>query len=183
MLYLGLALAGVYVVVMAPILGLYTESGQGVTQLSEQLARYRRVAQAAPRVQASLEEIRVLQSASDYYLKSDRASLASAELQQAVKSVINASGATLVSSQTVRREGAGGLLPEVAIKVHMRGDIDSLREVLHELEGGQPVLVLDDVFITASPARRYARNQGRKGAETLDVRFKVIGYLRRGEGV
>lgn len=182
MLYLALALGGGYAVVVAPILALYTESGQEVTQLSERLSRYRRIAQTAPRVEAALEELRALQSASDYYLKNDRASLASAELQQAVKSVINASGAKLVSSQTVRRQGGGGALPQVSIKVHMRGDVASLREVLYELEAGQPVLVLDDVFITASPARRYARSQASKGAGTLDVRFKVTGYLR-GEGV
>lgn len=182
MLCLGLALGGVYVVAVAPILGLYRESELAVAQLSERLARYRHIAQTAPRVRATLEELTALRSASDYYLKSDRASLASAELQQAVKSVINASGAKLVSSQTARSEGPGGLLPRVAIKVHMRGDVDSLREVLHELESGPPVLVLDEVFITASPARRYARSRSRQGAETLDVRFKVIGYLR-GEGV
>jgi hypothetical protein len=91
----------------------------------------------------------------------------------------------LTSTQVLAPELASGF-ERVAISARLSLSGPALQRVLHELEGGLPVLIVDDVIVSARPARRARRNSRSKRAgsqkasntETnLDVRFRLSGFM------
>ena len=178
LLLLLLALAAAYVLVVAPIAAEYRDYDETIAQLRDRLQRYRSLAGTGATTQRELDQLRRRQPSTAYYLKSDKSALASAELQQHIKDRVDSSGAQLVSSQVVPGETSEPF-PSVAIKVHMRGDMDSLLKVFYALESGKPILFLDEIYITVNPVRRFVRNRNLPQGSELDIHFTVIGYMRQ----
>ncbi|NIR28404.1 MAG: general secretion pathway protein [Gammaproteobacteria bacterium] len=170
-----LALAGVYVLVVWPLLAQHRTYDEAIAELTYRLQRYQGMAVQSAALREGLDEVKQQQATSSYYLKSSKAALASAELQQHVKARVADHNGQLVSSQ-VMPDAADDAFPSVAIRVHMRGDIRSLRAILHALEMGTPLVFVDEVFITQGPRRRSRRDE--REANSLDIRFKVTGYMR-----
>lgn len=174
---LGAVAAAAYAFVAWPLVERHRAYDERIAELEHRLARYRRVAAQGPALEAALERIRRHAAGSGYYLESAKAALASAELQQHLKARIVRDGGQLVSTQ-VMAETAQGAFAGVAIRVHMRGSIESLRAVLHALETGSPLLFIDDILVTQGPRR--PRNREAQTAMPLDIRFQVTGYTRNG---
>jgi len=105
--------------------------------------------------------------------------LAAAELQSLVKGLIERSGGGLVSTQPLVDSGAdavGEVPGSVRLRVRMRGDMESLRDVLHSLESSMPLLVLDNVSIVK--ARQVRRRRGSDNQGPLQVNFDLTGFVQ-----
>lgn len=172
-----LALAALYALVVWPLLSQHRAYDEAIADLSYRLGQYRRIAVQGAGLEEALARVEQRQAASSYYLKSTKAALASAELQQHVKAQVDAHAGELVSSQVVPTESEEPF-PSVALRVHMRGDIRTLRAVLHALEASSPIVFLDEVFITQAARRRQRRGEEAE-PNPLDIRFKVTGYTRQ----
>ena len=63
----------------------------------------------------------------------------------------------------------------MTVNVRMRCDAEDFLKVLHGMESGVPLMLVDDVNIIRPRARRVrdATPQG-----DLDIRFNVSGYLK-----
>lgn len=171
-------LAALYGFAVQPLLAQHRAYDETIVDLRYRLAQYQRIARQGAALEQGLRDAKHQQATSSYYLKSAKPALASAELQQYVKERVTEGGGQLVSSQVMPEEKAE-VSPSVAIRVHMRGSIGSLRAVLYGLETGSPVLFVDEVFVTQGPRRRLANGQAPEETP-LDIRFRVTGYTRGG---
>ncbi len=149
-------------------------------ELTGLLERYRQVNARKSQLEAELQAVRQRLSDNNYYLAASTPALAAAELQKQVKQVVEAQGAKLVSTQNI--DSVSNDAPaRIAIRVRMSGDVDALTRVLHELEGGRPLLFVENMAIRSL---RQVRGRGRERTTdfSLDINFDLVGYLLEGTG-
>ncbi len=193
---LALLLFVVYLAVAQPLMARYRLYQERIEQAQDQLTRYQRILATKASLQAQLEQARTQQASQATYLRAQSPALAATELQKKVKSVVNASGGKLVSTQILQMQD-GERYPKVAIKVQITGTTEVLKKVLHSLEAATPLLFLEDMQIRAREvrerrrprdrSRRRGRNRNRAKKTPritrteLTVRFELSGYMRPGD--
>jgi len=167
-------------VVLLPWQAKMAEYGERIDTLANQLARFEGMRGAGPRLEAEHTALQERLKKSVFFLDAGTPALAAAALQNRIKEVITAQGATLVSTQNVE-EIVKEKPRRIALRVRMSGDDAALLKVVYELEGGTPLLFIDNLSVRA---RTKARGRGKnRTVETLlDVQFDLAGYLREGEG-
>jgi general secretion pathway protein M len=178
----ALALALLFIVVLAaylvlarPLLALHHGYEEAIDQAEDRLQHYNNIIAHRDALKQRLEVIQRRRAAQDFYLEHNSPTLAAAELQEHVKRVVADSQGTLLSTQ-ILPEKAEGQLVKVTVKVAMRGSTETLQKVFHTLEGGRPLLFLDEVFI-----RAYSLRRGRQtSVSEMEIRFDLSGYLRTG---
>jgi hypothetical protein len=176
-LLLGVVLLGAYRLILAPLVGAYSDGEARIEEAKESLQRYEALAQQRSMLSKRLEEQERAASAAGYLLgPSD--GLAAAQLLDRVKSVVEAAGGELRSTQILPAEpfedGPG--FRRTTLRVHFVVTIDGLQATLHELEAGQPYLIIDDATIRQEPVRRSDSEQ--PGPSMLEVNLELFGYLR-----
>ncbi len=175
---LALVLALVGVLLVAPVIAQQHRYDERIAELGERLQRYLNVAQTQSATQNALNQIKRQGASTRYYLRSDDETLASAELQEHIKRVIDRSGGQLVSTQVLasqRTEHAN----VATVRVDMRGDIEALHKVLHGLETGRPMLLLDNVSIRRGGHTFVTRARQAQPEVQLQISFEASGYMRR----
>jgi general secretion pathway protein M len=115
------------------------------------------------------------------YFTARSATLAAAKLQSRIKSLTQAAGAGLTSSQVLTAKDRKNELERVTVRAHMVGSIEAVRSVFHTLEVGQPYIFLDNVTISTHTPRRTGRNRSRAKSKEglLTVRYEAYGFLWR----
>ncbi|WP_457675327.1 type II secretion system protein GspM [Thiolapillus sp.] len=151
---------------------------QAVNQAADHIQRYQRLLDSAPEQRKRLKDLRQQLRKRKYFVSAANPELAAAELQKRVKSIVTEAQGKLVSTQKVdsREDGA---TREIKIKVRMKGDVDALARVLHELEGRLPVVTIDNVSIRSRRTVKGRRKNRVEGYE-LDVSFELVGYMLAG---
>jgi hypothetical protein len=158
----------------------WRDDSEAVAAHRDAIGRFRGLSSARADYEAALVEIRRQSGSSDALIRSDSATLAAADLQQRVKALVESVGGTLVSAQP--GEGAeAGPFTRVDLSVRMLITIGALQKVLHDLESGAPLVVIDQIQVL-SRRTRTTRRRGRrvpKQAATgqLDVRLKAAAFV------
>ena len=114
--------------------------------------------------------------ASGLLLAGNNDALASAELREHLKRVIEDKGGQLQSSQSLPPKEEGGF-QRVTLRVTMTASIWELLQVLHALEGQQPYLFVDTLDIKSSARRRRRSRDPEVESPTLTTRFDLVGYI------
>lgn len=181
---LAIAGAGILTLLLlvgVPWVGKLTEYRDTIDQNSERLEKLMSIAAERPTLQREFEAISVAASSSELYLHNPNGALAAAELQGWIKQAIEATGASLVSTQALPSLGSGES-SEISVRVRMQGETEAAADVLHDLESRLPVLVIDNLSIRQQRSRRIRRGRQVQdsGSENLDVSFDVTAYLWSG---
>lgn len=159
----------VYLGLIRPYLDTYGGYRDNIAALTERLQRYQAIADRRTDIMQRARQMRASRDITQGFLRSTTPSLASAELQQHVTRTINQSGGQLLSTQVVPPKQDAGMTA-AAVKINLRGTSETLQKLLHNLERGTPVVVLDNLSV---------RNRQRRGAaEMLDIRLALTAYLR-----
>jgi general secretion pathway protein M len=112
-------------------------------------------------------------------LQGETAGIAGAVLQRLVSEHVSAAGGQASSFQLLPPREAGGTT-RLALGFAMRIDIGGLRDVLHAIETGEPLLFVDDIAI------RTAGNAAGEGegdaAGPLEVAMQVSSFLPKAGG-
>lgn len=149
-------------------------------RLLDRLQNLQRLAATRPELEQSIHNIRNDERISGYFLPPTQPTLAAAELQQRIKSLVEGAGGTLSSIQALPVTEEGGMV-RVVVSVNTQGDMAMLQQTLHGLESQVPLLFVDNLDIYARPYRpRYA--DGRLATTwriQLNSQFEVSGYLRK----
>ena len=87
-----------------------------------------------------------------------QASLAAADIQKHLKTLVESSQASLISTQVIKQLGTD-IFPQVTIKVHFRGNTNALKTVLYQLNSERPVLFIDNLLIQSRQRSRGGRAQ------------------------
>lgn len=172
-----LAVALVYMLMLAPLMALRQEYAESVDELEFRLERYRKIAAERPYWNKQVEDIKQHGRVSEQYISKDTPALASADLQTLIKETVNSSGGELISTQVVP-EQQEEQLTRIAVRVRMNGSTKVLRDVLHAVETSQPMLWVDNINLR--PIRMPVRPGGKPAADRLSIDFEVVGYMRAG---
>lgn len=166
--------------VVVPAWQAYGDNRAEIIQLREQLAGFRRAAADLETLEGRLRTLRERHAASRYTLSQGSETLAAAALQERVKKLVGRHGGDLVSTRVLPVEPQQEFT-RVGVNVQMRASIDVLRNVLYELESGEPMLIVNDLLIQSSSGgmgqRRRPGDAGHAGV--LNLRFDLAGFIRR----
>jgi general secretion pathway protein M len=172
---LALLFAALYAVLVRPLWETYAAQTETIAEQQQLLDRYRRFAAARADLADRLEQLRNDRSAQEGYLEGENETLVAAQLQNRIRSVVQASGAKLSSTQVLQGVDEQGFR-RIAVRVSMTCTITDLQKIFHELEGGRPYLFLDNVDVSGEQARRRIGDPTVR--EELNVSFDVFGFIR-----
>ena len=172
---LCLVAATAYAMLIRPLVALYGNQRQTITEQQQLLDRYKRFAAARADLTEQLEALRNDRSAQEGYLQGDNETLVAAQLQNRIRSVVQATGAKLSSTQVLQGSDEANFR-RIGVRVTMACNIVDLQKIFHQLEGGHPYLFLDNVDVSGEQARRRSGEAGVR--EDLNVSFDVYGFMR-----
>jgi general secretion pathway protein M len=139
------------------------------------LRRFEELARRLPQLEAARKTVEQALAAQDGFLKAPNDSLAAAEMQARIKSIVEKNGGELKSTQTLPVRVENGFR-RVTARVEVTGDDAALMRVWYDMEAGLPFLFIDDFDIEARPIPRRDRSQ--PPIIALDVRFELSAYAR-----
>ena len=172
------AIAVPYVFIVQPLVAKHEEYRDTLAQYRNQLQRYRQIAANRPQLQARREQLERDPISQGAYVSGESEALVAANLQNRVKTIIEANGGSLASTQLLQSGDEDGFRI-VTIRVRMTADIDAASKAFYALEADQPYLFLDNIDISARQARRRRTNQ-QDAPESVDlnINYDVYGYMR-----
>src|SRR5262249_53771719 len=109
LLLLATVLTAVYVWAVTPLAAAYADTNAAITATREMIARYDRLGGARASLEAQLAAIKQKPDTAAYYLTGATDALAAASLQARVTALLEGSGATLLSIQTLASSEDHGL--------------------------------------------------------------------------
>ena len=179
-LAVGLLFLVVAVVVFAVLLPLVTTGLAYYEEKNDLLFRLQRqqtIAGRETQVKEQLELIKQQFLEQGYFSTSSTEALASAELQNIVKTAVADAGGQLTSTQGLPGKLSDGFF-RVAVKVRMTGTTEALVGVLHTIESAVPVLLVDQLDINPVRGVRNRKTNKIDPSDQLNVSFEVISFLR-----
>ena len=146
--------------------------------MTSRLERYRRIAAMQPEVARSLESMRQ-QDPKRLFLRTGAPALSAAEAQEALRSIIEASGGRLITMQapTTRDDGR---YRQVSVNVQLTANIQSLRKILHSVETRTPYLFVDNLMVRSQVPSNF--KPGVNAEPEMFIQFDVSGYTLTGSG-
>ncbi|HTO85829.1 MAG TPA: type II secretion system protein GspM [Methylomirabilota bacterium] len=157
LLLLAAVIAALDVFVVEPLTAAYARTDQAIEEARELLARYDRLGAARDDLAGGTD------------------ALAAAQLQGRLKTLVESSGGTIGSMQTLPTVSEQDL-KRVAIRLEMSAPLLPLLRVLQGLETGVPLLFVDNMDVQS----RLIQLGGTDDAQqepVLAVGFDVYGYL------
>ena len=170
----------IYAVIGPGLIGRYRYYQHSVAQHQQQLAQLQRVAATQETLQQRIVAIQKDPGIAAQYLAQTNPALAAAELQQRLKTVVDATGGTLQSTQALPPVEEASVT-KVTVSALFSGDTSGLQQVLYALESQTPLLFVDNLEVSARITRPRLAS-GRYANYTriqLSAQFEVSGYLRK----
>jgi len=167
---LAAAIVAVLAVVLGPVALLHRHYDRAITDTSDLLVRYQRIAAQAPELRKALDAMQQ-RDGRRFFLRNTATNLAGAELQELVKAAIEGNGGRITTSQnTSPRED--GRFREIGVNVQFFATTPSLQKILLAIETHQPYLIVNN--LTARPLNAFrgfkpAPGQGPELNVPLDV--------------
>jgi len=160
----------------------HLEYNEEISDLSEQLQRFQRVAAQRERVESQLDSLQSRRSESNLFLEEGDFNEAAAGMSERLNQMISTladESCQVVSRQPVRARTVERF-EKVTVNVRMRCTIEDLTRVLYSLETGVPMIIAEEITVIKPRARRRSSRGGEEADDgrALDVRFNMSGYLR-----
>ena len=170
-------IAGVHWWFTAPLLDVTSQ----MADLREQEVRFRRTAAERPLIEKRLAEVRAFEAGNPAFLTEGDFDSAAAGLTQRLKQIVGERQRDAQSCQIIMnqysRPTEKELFERVAIRVRLRCSLEEFAPVLHALEGGSPMLFVDEVQIWKQTG--YRAPGSTQVSSYLDIQFTLSGYLRK----
>jgi len=160
----------------------HVEYNSEISDLSEQLGRFQRVAAQKRHFESLLENLEDRKSDEDLFLQGGDFNEAAAEMSERLGQIISIQAedtCQIVSRQPVRPR-VQERFEKVTVNVRMRCSIEDFMKVLYALETSVPLVIADEVTVIKPRSRRRANSPVPVGDSSLDIRFNMSGYLSRG---
>ncbi|HDK38578.1 MAG TPA: hypothetical protein ENG92_06145 [Thiolapillus brandeum] len=148
------------------------------TQAADHIQRYQHLIDSRPLLQKRLALLHQDLRQRNYFIDAANQELAAAKLQNRVKEIVTEAGGKLISTHKIDADKESDSR-EIKIKVRIKGDVDVLAKVLHELEGQLPIVQVQDISIRSRHVAKGSR-ANRVQYYQLDVGFDLLGYLLGG---
>ncbi len=161
--------------VIQPLVSAYVDARQTIVRDRAAIAHAELSGLDTAALQAEFANLKSQAGPPPGAFQSANESLAAAELQRRLKTVIEAVHGEVRSMQTLPSRLDGGFR-RITVRGQVMLKIAGLQQAVYDLETSSPLLFLDNVEVTARPDQ-----SGRPGAAEdpgLDVRFDLYGYMR-----
>ena len=175
-----MTLALLVAAVAIPVLAANRHYDELIEGMNDQLRIYQRVARHSDQYQTAYAQLQRLQRNDRRYLKSNTESLATAELQRAVKQVISRNKGEILSAQVIRSTEEEGF-KRIAVRIRMKSGLEDMIKALHTLETKTPYLFIDAITVRSrNVARRRlpSTKEIEKAIAKLDIDLQLSGYMR-----
>ena len=134
--------------------------------------RLQRLVAQQPQVEDQLAKLEKLHKRSGYFFDTPSPEVSNRELIDRIETIIESGNGKLVYVRP--------LLPttednRLQIRVQLYGNENLLINLLHQLEGSLPVIIIDKLHIRSRPAGLLQKT-GTAG-NSLNIRFDVLGFL------
>jgi general secretion pathway protein M len=179
-LLLVIAVLLVYFIVFHWFIQRHREYASELGDLREQLSRYQTVAAQRESLQARLGEVRNTQADAALFLEEPEFDEAAAAMSSRLGTMVRTladDNCQIVSRQPVRPR-VQERFQKVTVNVRMRCDAEDFMQILHRMETGMPLMLVDDLNVIRPRTRRRTRNAQATTQGALDIRFNVSGYLK-----
>ncbi|MGR8932958.1 MAG: type II secretion system protein GspM [Gammaproteobacteria bacterium] len=103
--------------------------------------------------------------------------LALAEMQQKVKDAVAASEGNLMSTQTLEQQKADSLT-KIIVRVRFAGRVETLKNVLYELETAQPYMLVENLQITSVRGMRNPKTRKIEPVDKVNVMMDVVSFMQ-----
>lgn len=160
-----------------PVVSLHVAQAEEIERKERQLTRFHQLADSQEALQRELATLRRRNPAASYYVAGETPAIASANMQQYLKQVVERNGGELISTQILTADGDGAAQSS-SLKVHLRGNIESSAQIVYLLESGRPLLFIDELSISARRVR--GKTAGAPPEIALDLNFELTGYIKEG---
>ena len=153
-----------------------------ISDLSEQLGRFERVAAQKTHYESLLEDLENRKSDENLFLEGSDFNEAAAEMSERLNQMvgIQAEDACQIVSRQPVRPRVQERFEKVTVNVRMRCSIEDFEKVLYALETTIPMVIADEVTVIKPRSRRRSNNLTESGETALDIRFNMSGYLSKG---
>ncbi len=171
-----LGLVGVaYAGLVQPVIDDFRATRQSIDETGAAIARYRKVGDELASRRAALAALTQRQASSAGFLQGTNDSLVAAQIQNRLKTIVEAAHGELKSTQVlpVQEEGR---YRRVTIRGQMHLQLPAAQQVFYGIETASPLLFLDNLNIRTAVAER--RRDRASPPSSLDVRFDIYGYIR-----
>lgn len=158
----------------------HVEYSDEISQLSDQLGRFQRVAAQKTDYQNLLQALQERRSDENLFLSGTDFNEAAAGMSERLGQMISVQAeesCQIVSRQPVRPR-VEERFQKVTVNVRMRCGIEDLKKVLYALETGVPMIIADEVTVIKPRSRRRTTDEQAEVGTLLDIRFNMSGYLR-----
>jgi len=181
-LLLVIALILVYLLCFHWFIVRHIEYGSDISELSEQLGRFQRVASQQSLYEKQLENLQERKTDENLFLDGNDFNQAAAEMSERLSQMVSTQAED--SCQIVSRQPVRPRIQErferVTVNARMRCNVEDLQKILHGLESGVPLVIVDEMTVIKPRARaRNSRRDGDARQGALDIRFNMSGYLRQ----
>ena len=144
---LGLAVLLLLAAAIVPVWLLHRYYDSHLQSKARELQTYTVLNDARPKMLKAVETLKE-RDTKKFFLKGATPALASAELQDVVKSVVEANGGRVLSTQAIQHKDDGSYR-QVTTMVQLSLNIQSLRKVLYTLESREPYLFIDNLKVSS----------------------------------
>lgn len=171
-------LAGVAALAAVPFLQV-AELEDEISEKQKLLPELRAKVAHEDKLRKEHEELSALGQDKSLLLEGDKTGVAGANLQSLVNSLVAANGGTASSIQILPPKEDGNLM-RISVSVSINVGTQGLRDIIHTLETGTPLIFIDDVSVQAihddfrPPEPHYMG--------PLEVTLQVSGFAAQGGG-
>ena len=173
---LALVLAAAVLAVAMPLWLLNHRYDVAIEDATIRLERYSKIAGMREGLQKKFAEVQAL-GTTPHYLKSATPALAATELQEVVRSILDANGGKLNSIQILPHKDEG-LYRKVAVSLQLTAPLSALKVVLYKLESARPYLFIDNLSVRAPMG--FMPRTGPVTEPELAIQFDLTGYALKG---
>ena len=169
-----LGLLFLYYLLVSPALTSRLNFNERYDELELQLAKYKKAEQQLVQLKNQISQLNNNPSQKAYFLENKPDTLAAADLQKHIKAIIESHEGNIVSTQSIEDQDHE-IFPKVTMRIHMRGNINTLHQILYQLESSTPQIFINNLTIQNRIQSRGRRRQ--QNTNQLDIRFDVTGYI------
>ena len=169
--FLLIALGGIYLVVVAPLLDLYAQRAATLESRLMLLPRLHAAAEEVPELRVRVEQLRTGAGTQKLTLEGASDAVAAAALQSRIEELAASVGATIGSTESLAPEARSGYR-RIGLRYVLSGSYETLIKLIAKLEAATPPLVIDNLHIHG-----VLRRPGMQAAAaSLDAGLDVYGY-------
>lgn len=162
-----------YMLLIQPAISARSENTERIENLIFQSSKFVLSSQENDLIKDEIDQLKKQNPNKKGFLENKAPAIVAADLQRKIKALVESSGGNLVSTHALT-DGKEELFSKITVKVHMRTDMNALRDVFYQIAINEPLLFTENILIQKS------RNRSRKRRaidNQIEVRFDVSGYL------